>query len=144
MNVQIKTTGFETSPSLTGHIEAKVGELVKFIHIEKDEKEAREAKEGKHPPVEAFVEIGRTYGGQKKGDDVYRAEIQLRVPGTERIVVRAESWDVRKALEKARQEMKTRLRRHKDKQRAKLRKSSKVKQIFRLGISSGEEKKEEN
>ena len=50
---------------------------------------------------------------------MYKAEIQLHLPGTERIVVRVEEANVHAAIDKARIEMKNRLNRHKGKKRAK-------------------------
>ena len=128
MRIHIKTTGFDMTPPIKEYTEGKVGELQKFVKSMSGDKDDSEG-------VNAFVEVGKTRGGQKKGDDLYMAEIQLHLPGTERIVVRVEEANVHAAIDKARIEMKNRLNRHKGKKRAKsLRGASAWKQFTRINF----------
>ncbi|MYE38297.1 MAG: ribosome-associated translation inhibitor RaiA [Candidatus Spechtbacteria bacterium SB0662_bin_43] len=127
MNIQIKATEFDLTETLKEHIETRIGDLQKFIHSIEEQ-----GGEGQRDPVEVFIELGRTHGGQKKGSDIYQAEIQFHLPHTERIVVRAESWDIHTAIDKARHEMKDRLLRHKGKQESKIRRARNLKCFIRF------------
>ena len=128
MRIHIKTSGFDMTPSIKEYTEGKVGELQKFVKSMSGDKHDSEG-------VNAFVELGRTRGGTKKGDDLYMAEVQLHLPGTERIVVRVEEASVHAAVDKARIEMRNRLNRHKGKKQAKfLRGASAWKQLTRINF----------
>lgn len=127
MNIQIKATGFDLTDTLKEHIETRIGDLQKFVHSIEEQNKA-----GQRDPIEVFVELGMTHGGQKKGSDIYQAEVQFHLPHTERIVVRAESWDMHTAIDKARHEMKDRLLRHKGKQESKIRRARNLKSLIRF------------
>lgn len=130
MRIHIKATGFDLTPSLEEHIESKVGELHKFV-----KNASKNQDSSKDSGVEAFVNVGKTKKGQKKGDDLYMAEIQIHIPGSDRIVVKVDEWDVHRAIDKARAEMKNRLARHKDKRRTRfLKKAAEIKRFRRIGV----------
>lgn len=132
MRTHIKTTGFSLTSSLQEYIESKVGELHKFTSTAGADNDP--PKKG-HSAVEVFVEVGKTKGGQKKGDDLYMAEIQVHLPGSERIVVRAEEWNIHRAIDQAKAEMKGKLQRHKGKRKAKfLRKAGALKRLSRVSF----------
>lgn len=112
LKINIKTTNFQLTDSIREYIEKKFGELEKFVNVHSDD-------EGRRSTVEAFVEVGRTTQHHKKGN-VYRAEIQIRLPGAQGIRVESEQWDVHHAIDEAKDEMQRQLKRYKGKQRSKL------------------------
>ena len=135
MNIQIKTTGFDLTEALTDHIEQRIGSMDKlFSRVESD-------KGGKHSAVEVFVELSKTHGGQKKGDDMYQAEIQFHLPNTDRMVVRVDSWDIHKSIDEAAREIKERILSHKGKKEAKKRRRKSLKSLIDVDIVKGEEEK---
>ena len=87
MQINIKATEFDLTPSLKTYVERKLGTLVKFIP---------DLDETGQP--ELYVEIGRTTRHHQHGP-VFRAEADLRLP---RRVLRAEhvDEDVRSAIDK--------------------------------------------
>ncbi|MBI3671784.1 ribosome-associated translation inhibitor RaiA [Candidatus Azambacteria bacterium] len=101
MRIDIKATNLELTPSISAYINEKVGSLEKFINVSED------FKSGESAPVEAFVEIARTTKHHKHGD-VYRAEINLKIKGE---LLRAEhsDWDMRVALDAAKDLMERQL-----------------------------------
>jgi len=114
MQINIKATDLELTPALKEFIDEKVGDLERLVKNSGSDT----VGQGKENPVEAFVEVARTTNHHKKGD-VFSAEIQVTLPGAEGIVVKAEEWDVHRAINKARDDMKDRLKSHKDKKRSK-------------------------
>lgn len=103
MNINIKATGIELTPALKEFITDKVGSIGRFVRGE---------------GAEAFVEVARTTNHHKKGD-VFSAEIQIAVPGEEGILAKAEEWDVHRAINKAKDEVKGRLTSSKEKRQTK-------------------------
>jgi len=103
MQINIKATNFELTPDIKEYIDEKVGGLVKFIH---------------HPDasVQAWVEVGLTTRHHQKGD-IYRAEIQIRLPHIEKGVrVESEQEGLYAAIDDARDEMKRELIRVKERE----------------------------
>ena len=123
MNIQIKTTGFDLTESLKDHIDKRMGGMEKLFSKIEDN------KEGMHDSVEVFVELSKTHGGQKKGDDIFQTEIQFQLPNMDRMVVRANSWDIHKSIDDAMRDIKDRFIRHKGKQESKVRRKKSVKSI---------------
>ena len=111
MKTNLKYTDIPPSSAIETYVTQKIGELDKFINIHETA-----AKGG--AAVEAWVEVGRTTGHHKKGD-VFRAEVQIKLPG--KFSVRAESIqpDLHLAIDETRDELEQQLRRYKDKQRTK-------------------------
>ncbi|MEX0916542.1 MAG: ribosome-associated translation inhibitor RaiA [Candidatus Spechtbacterales bacterium] len=107
MKINIKATELELTPALKEFIDNKVGDLERFI-----------GTLGSSDTVEVFVEVARTTNHHNKGD-VFSAEIQIAVPGAEGIVVKTEEWDIHRAINKARDEMKGRLKSYKEKKKTK-------------------------
>lgn len=107
MQINIKATELELTPALKEFIEGKVGDLERFV-----------GTLGSSDTTEIFVEVARTTNHHKKGD-VFSAEIQIAVPGAEGIVVKTEEWDIHRAINKARDEMKGRLKSYKEKKQTK-------------------------
>jgi putative sigma-54 modulation protein len=93
MKINIKATGIELTVPLREYVEEKIGSITKFL--------SRWDAEG---AAEAWVEVGRSTNHHHKGD-VFRAEVDIRVPGK---VLRAEDADsdVRVALDCVRDKLK--------------------------------------
>ena len=128
MRINIKATGFDMTPSLQEYIETKMGELEKFVKTMSGEKDNSEG-------VNVFVEVAKTRLAQKKGDDLFKAELQFHVPGFDRIVVTVEASNIHKAVDKGRIEMRNRLQRHKTKQQSRfLRSAAKWKRLTRINL----------
>lgn len=84
MKMKLKTTHVEVDDRVRDYVQEKVDMLDKYL--------------GNTAVVNCDVEIGKSVGGQNKGD-IYRAEINLRIP---RGVLRVEKTasDIFKAIDK--------------------------------------------
>ncbi len=135
MNIQIKTTGFDLTDALKEHTNQRIGSMDKlFTKMES-------TKEGKHDSVEVFVELSKTHGGQKKGDDIFQTEIQFHLPNTERIVVRSNSWDIHQSIDRATNDIKDRIIRYKGKKESRIRRIRNAKLENKdLNITNNEDK----
>src|SRR3989344_3929000 len=92
MELHVKATQLDLTPSINTYLKDKIGSLAKFLK-EWD-------KEG---VAEVWVEIGRTTKHHHKGP-VFRAEADIHLP---KKVLRAEheDWDVRIAIDKVREKL---------------------------------------
>jgi len=99
MKTRIKATNTELTSYLEKMIEEKLAEIEKML---KD-----------FPDLLAEIEVGLTSNHHQKGD-IYRAEIQIQVPGK---LLRAvsEKKDFRMALTDAKNEIKMQIKQYKDK-----------------------------
>lgn len=120
MKINIKATNLDLTPAITTYIEEKINGLEKFISGES----LKQWDENNQAAVEADVEIARTTNHHRQGD-VYRAEVNLKVPGR---VLRAEAeqWDMRVAIDEAKNELQTELKKYKNKQETEFRKGSRI------------------
>jgi len=120
MKIDIKTTNLTLTDSITQFVEEKIGSLDKFIpgFLQGGE------DEGRHPPVEAFVEIARTTNHHRQGE-VYRAEVTIKIGGT---VLRAEKeeWDIRVAVDAVREDLRMMLEKQKGIYEAKVKKGART------------------
>jgi putative sigma-54 modulation protein len=98
MRIVYKGTQMKVTPALEEYAEKKMKALQKLIS-------------GISFDAELFVELGRTTHHQKKGP-VYRTELMLTLPGQ---ILRAtqEDYDIRVAIDKARDEMKVEIQKYK-------------------------------
>ena len=113
MQIQIKATNFELTPAIRDYIEEKVGGLEKFIP-------------SPDPSVMAWVEVGVTTRHHQSGD-IYRAELQIRVPRVEKgLRTESEQETLYAAIDDARDEMKRELSRLKDRKTALARKGARL------------------
>lgn len=103
MKINIKSTGLDLTPSLVAYIEEKVGSLDHFI----SDKGEHDGEMRSHETVEAFVEVARTTKHHRQGE-VFRAEINVKVGG-KLFRTEEDEWDVRLAVDAARDEMKREL-----------------------------------
>lgn len=89
MNITIKKT-LDVTPPLEEYIEQKLTPLAKFVKPFE--------KEG---DVELWLEVSRTSQHHRKGDEVFKAVADLRLPGK---ILRGEAMasDIRKAIDELR------------------------------------------
>ncbi len=127
MKIDIKATNLKLTPSIITYINNKIGGLEKFINV-KDSGEGTSA-------VEAFVEIARTTKHHRHGD-VFKAEINLKIKG-EILRVDVKDWDVRVAIDQAKDLMERKLTEGKDKMQTKSKKGARIlKRLMSLSPSA--------
>lgn len=102
MKINTKATKLDLTPALAEYIETKIGSL--SGPLKKWEPEG---------VVEAWVEVARTTKHHKKGD-VFAAECSIRLPGG---ILRArhEDWNVRRAIDEVRKELRLEINKFKEK-----------------------------
>lgn len=114
MNIQIKTTGFPGSPSVTEYIEKKIQTLERFLT----------------PDTIVHVEVAKTSDHHKHGD-IFRAEIRTYIHGKE-LYVQKETSDLYVAIDSARDEAQRKLSETKEKKVSFARRSgAKVKEMLK-------------
>lgn len=117
MKIDIKATNMELTPSLNTYINEKVGALEKFVNVPMMHEDFQGTS-----PVEAFVEIAKTTKHHKHGD-VFRAEINIKVLG-ELLRVEASEWDLRIAIDEAKNLMERQLSKFKKEKQVKFKKGA--------------------
>lgn len=102
MQINIKATELELTPSLKTYVENKLGVLSKLL-----------AKMERESESEMFVEVGRTTRHHHRGP-VFRAEANLRLPGK---MIRAEhvDLDLRVAVDRLRDKLRLEIEKFKTK-----------------------------
>lgn len=117
MRIIIKTKNLDLTPSLENFTEKKFLTLKKFIKILKKEEE-------KHTLAEALVELDKETKHHRKGD-IFIAKCRIQLPGR-KLMAKAKSDDLFKAIVLAKDEMKMEIEKYKfkkiDKNRRKQRK----------------------
>jgi ribosomal subunit interface protein len=103
MRLQIKTKGFELTPSLQQFVEEKMSGLEKFLE--------RWDKEG---AVILDVEISKTTQHHNKGN-VYYAEGNLQIPNAPLLRIEETNEEMRAAIDKLKDRLKNELLRFKEK-----------------------------
>ncbi len=98
MKVNIKTTRLNITDSLRNYVQEKMNMLDKYL--------------GSIPVVNCDVEIGLAAGG-KTGGRIYRAEVNLQVPGKILRVVKTEP-DMYKAIDKVKDHLRRSIKRYKE------------------------------
>lgn len=113
MKIDIKATNIELTPTIQDYVNKRVGSLEKFIRPE-------------DTGAQAWVEIGKTTMGQRKGD-VFRAEIQFRLTVQDGDMrTEAEETDLYAAIDIARDDMKRVLSRAKDKRKSLIKRGARI------------------
>ncbi len=69
MRINFKVTNMELTPAIQAYAESKIGPLSILLPSDGE--------------PQAFLEIGRTSNHHKQGEDVFRAEIKIKVAGKE-------------------------------------------------------------
>ena len=89
MKIVIKATNFSLTASLRNYVLQKLDrDLAKFVA-------------GIHSDITAWVEIGKTTRHHHKGK-IFRAEMQVRLPGDKTIRAEAEDTDLHVAIDRVR------------------------------------------
>lgn len=126
MKINILFKNITSSPTVETYVENKIGELDKYINVPVG------AMEGGKKTVEAFVEIGKTTRGQKKGD-VFRAEVQIKVPGGRGVRAESVQPEIHLAIDDVKADLQRQLQRYKEKRSSKfIRGARKFKDVFRF------------
>jgi ribosomal subunit interface protein len=114
MKITVKWTNLKPIESMEVWIEKKIGSLEKFIQ-----------KYVKSGVAEAWVEISRTTRHHKKGDFVYRAEADIRLPNK---IARAEavSKNLRQAFVLLKDELQQQIKCYKGKADAKMKRGARL------------------
>lgn len=89
MNIKIRATNFEITPAIDEYVSKKISSLEKFIPMVDN--------------VLCEVEIGRTTRHHKSGD-IFKAEVNIVVPGNKQIFATAEEADLYTAIDVVRDE----------------------------------------
>ncbi|MBI2617841.1 ribosome-associated translation inhibitor RaiA [Candidatus Kaiserbacteria bacterium] len=119
MHHSVKTTDFQMTPEVSEYLSAKLVSLEKYIS--KDDES-----------VKCEVEIGRTTEHHQSGP-IFRVEINVSI-GKKLLRAEATEESINAAIDSAKDEMVKRLRRHKGRQFALLRKGGeKIKNFLRFG-----------
>ena len=126
MNINIKSKNLDLTDSVYTYIDRKIGELDKFINVE-----AGEIKGGRDA-IETFVEVARESYHHKKGD-VFRAEVQIVVPGAHTIRSESSQPDLHLAIDRVKDDIQRQLKQYKGKQRTKTEKGRRrFKKLLRI------------
>ncbi len=110
MQIKIKASKIDLSPSIKDYIQEKMDMLEKYL--------------GSVTATHCEVEIARELTGQHKGK-VFRAELNLTLPG-ELLRVEKTEKDIYKAIDKVKDHMTRSIRRYKQKLQDKRRQSVKI------------------
>lgn len=103
MNIKIKATKIELTEDLKDYIEKKFGAMEKYL--------------GSFKATNADVEIEKTTNHHQKGD-IYRAELNLAVPG-ELLRVEKTEAEIKKAIDKVKEHMEIVIKKYKEKKKGK-------------------------
>ena len=100
MKIPIKGTNIELSDSVYQYINDKIGSLDKFVK--------------NVSPVECWVEVERTTKHHRSGD-IFRAEVQIKLPGSQGVRAESTQWDLHQAIDEAKNDMQQQLKKYKGK-----------------------------
>ena len=133
MKIILKWTNLKPIESIDVFVEEKIGGLAKFI-------QPFDAT----GLAEAWVEVGRTTRHHKTGEFVYRAEVDLRLPGK---ILRAEAThkDLRQAIVRVKDELQRQIKTYRGAKEAKMKRGARlVKRMTKVAgaaISEGESRR---
>ncbi len=113
MRIDIKTTNIELTEALDVWVRMKLEPLERLMDILREKDVFVSGKEDER--VNVWVEIGKTTREQRKGD-VFRAEIQMRLPHKS-IRVTAVTDDLRKSINEARDKLQRELKEYQERRR---------------------------
>jgi len=109
MQIKIKATKIELTPEIKDYVQEKMDMLEKYL--------------GSIDVISCDVEVGRSVGGQNRGE-IYRAEVNLRLPG-ELLRVEKTEKELFKAIDKVKDHLARSIKRYKEKRIDKKRQSIK-------------------
>lgn len=93
LNIKIRTTNFDLTPAIDEYVSKKISILQKFL----DEKNKSQND------LLCQVELGKSTNHHKSGD-IFRAEINIMLPGQKQIFAVAEESDLYAAIDVVRDE----------------------------------------
>jgi putative sigma-54 modulation protein len=99
MQINIKATKMKLTPAIRDYVQKKMDMLEKYL--------------GNFKVLHCEVEIGMAVGSHQSGD-IYRAEINLELPG-ELLRVEKEEEDLYKAIDKVKDHMSRSIKKYKEK-----------------------------
>lgn len=121
MDIRIKTTDYQLTPEMGDYLTQKIESLEKFLA-------------GSEDLTRVEAEIGRDAGGQRHGDNMWFAEMQVITPGSERVYARNNSESVNGAIDDVQKEVERQLRKRKRRGLSSIRKSGALlKRLMRWG-----------
>ena len=98
MNIRLKVTDYEMTPDVRSYLDQRVASLEKLLT-------------GSEDVARVEVEIGRDAGRPRHGANIWFAEMQVIVPGQERVYARNNSESVNGAIDDVKEEVERQLRR---------------------------------
>jgi putative sigma-54 modulation protein len=99
MKINIKSTKMDLTPAIRDYVQEKMNMLEKYL--------------GDIQVLHCDVEVGMAVGGQNRGE-IYRAEVNLEVPGALLRVEKTEK-DLYKAIDKVKDHLERSIKRYKEK-----------------------------
>lgn len=108
MKITLKGTNVKLSDSIYQYVYDKIGGLDKLV-----QDIGKKTTDG-NPPVECWVEVGRTLKRHQSGD-VFYAEAQVKLPGATGIRAESCESDLRQAIDRVKDELQRQLKRYKKK-----------------------------
>lgn len=110
MKINLKTKNFSLTPSIRNYLEQKLNSLDKFLPSDES--------------ISADIELAKTTK-HHQGGDIFRAEVNLTIPGR---LIRAavEEWDLRVAIDKAKDELQREIKSNKEKKISLYRKGARL------------------
>jgi ribosomal subunit interface protein len=122
MDIRIKTSDYEMVPAVAAYLDEKIAAIEKHLGAESE-------------TARCEVEIGKAAGGQRHGENIWFAEINLSIPGG--LIVRATNHadNVNTAIDDAKDELVRQVRTEKQVHRRVLRKSgAAIKRLLRFDV----------
>ena len=98
MDIRIKATDYELTPEARAYLDQRIDSLAKLFT-------------GFEDVARIEVEIGRDAGRPRHGANIWFAEMQVIVPGQERVYARNNSESVNGAIDDVKEEVERQLRR---------------------------------
>lgn len=121
MDIRIKATDYQLTQQMREYLDQRIASLGKLLV-------------GVEDVARIEVELGRDAGGQRHGDNMWFAEVQILVPGEERVYARNNSESVNGAIDDVKEEVERQLRKRKRTNQSYIRKSGALlKRLMRFG-----------
>lgn len=102
MQIDIKSTNLDLTPSIREYIETKIGSLDHFLERFQLQSE-----------ITVFVEIARTTKHHNKGDDIFYAEANFSI-GKKAFRASQDDEDIRIAIDKVKDKLQQEIKKYKD------------------------------
>lgn len=121
MDIRIKTTDYELSPETRSYLDERIASVERLLG---DDAAAARCE----------VELGRDAGGQRHGEHVWFAEINISYPGASEIRATNRAESINAAIDDVKEEVAQQLRKQRTARQGFLRRSgAKLKEMMRWG-----------